>query len=208
MNSALYKLIKPYSFPEYIDLVNSLATAGKSTGEESIERIEATKLNAQRMKRIHKTFLPEDSTRNVLSGLSEEWDWILIAESWCGDGAQNIPVVAKIAALSPHIHLALILRDENDEIMNRHLTNGTRSIPKLICLKSDTKEVLGEWGPRTAVMQQMVKEYKANNPEVPHQEFLKKLHLWYAKDKGLSMEHELVDLVQKWNKQEVINIFK
>lgn len=199
MESTLYKLKNPISFDKFKNLVVNLAEAGKSSGEETTERIEATKINAQRIKRISKTFTPAISTINSLAKLKHHWDWILIIESWCGDGAQNGPIISKIAELNPLINLKIILRDENEEIMNMHLTNGTKSIPKLICIDSQTKELIGEWGPRPKAIQQMVKEYKANNPTASHEEFVKNLHLWYAKDKGVSFENEFIELIEKWN---------
>ena len=33
-----------------------------------------------------------------------------------------------------NIELKIVLRDENEELMNEFLTNGSRSIPKLIVL--------------------------------------------------------------------------
>ncbi len=199
MESTRYKLNSPFSFHEFQSKVAMLAESGRSSGEESAERIEATKINAQRIKRIYKTFSYSENTKNILANVTAKWDWILLMESWCGDGAQNGPIIAKIAELNPLINLKIILRDENEEIMNLHLTNGTKSIPKLICIDSNSKEIIGEWGPRPIVIQKMVKEYKANNPAVPHDEFVKNLHLWYSQDKGLSIEAEFVDLIEKWN---------
>jgi hypothetical protein len=122
--------------------------------------------------------------------------WVMIVESWCGDAAQNLPIIAKLASLNPYIELMIILRDENPDIMDLHLTNGSRSIPKLIILDPVFKSLLKEWGPRPAAIQKMVKEYKLANPEVTHDEFVKNLHLWYAKDKGLSLEQDLLSLLE------------
>lgn len=188
-----------YSYTEYKELVISYAENGKTSGLEQLpERIEATKINAQRMKRIGKQIELSDKLKEVVGNLNEKWTWIILAESWCGDGAQNIPVIAKIAECSSNIELKILLRDENPEVMDAYLTNGSRSIPKLIFINSETKEEIGVWGPRPTAIQEMVKEYKIQFPQNSHDEFVKSLHLWYAKDKGESLQDELEKLISEW----------
>lgn len=121
-----------------------------------------------------------------------------MAETWCGDGAQNIPIIAKIAATSPNIKLTILFRDENPDIMNAYLTNGSKSIPKLICKDAQTKQDIGTWGPRPSDIQQMVLQFKSENPTASHEEFVKNLHLWYAKDKGVSIQKDFATLLPQW----------
>lgn len=188
-----------YSYHEYKKLVIDYAENGKTSGnEKSPEHIEATKINAQRMKRIDKTVEINSEIKDAVSKCTQKLTWIILAESWCGDGAQNIPVIAKIAECSANIELKLLLRDENPAIMDAYLTNGSRSMPKLIAIDSETKHEIGIWGPRPVKIQQMVKEFKAQFPAVSHDEFVKNLHLWYAKDKGESLQQDLGKLVCEW----------
>src|ERR1035437_4585110 len=99
-----------YSYVEYKNLVISCAENGKTSGIEQLpERIEATKINAQRMKRISKHTALNAKIKEVVGNLNEKWTWVVLTESWCGDGAQNIPVIAKIAECSPNIELKIIL---------------------------------------------------------------------------------------------------
>ena len=188
-----------YSYADYKELVISYSENGKTSGHEQLpERIEATKINAQRMKRIGKQIELSPKIKEVVGNINEKWTLFVLAESWCGDGAQNIPVIAKIAECSPNIELKILLRDENSEVMDAYLTNGSRSIPKLIFINSETKEEIGVWGPRPAKIQQMVKEYKTQFPQNSHDEFVKSLHLWYAQDKGESLQDELEKLISEW----------
>ena len=55
----------------------------------------------------------------------------------CGDAAHVLPVLNKFAENDTTITLSILLRDDNEELMDRFLTNGTRSIPKLIILNAD-----------------------------------------------------------------------
>ena len=197
-HNSVYNIQKHYTFIEYKEIANNLAIAGKNSGEETPERIDATKINAQRLNRIYKTFAPNAETKRIIGELIQNWEWIVITESWCGDGAQLIPIIAKIAELNNLIQLKFVFRDENEIIMNLHLTNGSKSIPKLICLNGHTKEYIGEWGPRPLQIQEKAGEFKISNPNASHEDFIRNLHLLYAQDKGLSFEIEFANLITQW----------
>lgn len=198
----VYKLPNMFTYNEYKNLVMECAEKRTTTGiEQSSERIEATKINAQRMKRIYKQVQLHDKIKALVNNNHLKLGWIVLAESWCGDGAQNIPIIAKIASLSPdNIELKIILRDENPELMDAYLTNGSRSIPKLICISSESGEEIGTWGPRPAKIQKMVKEYKAQYPNSSHDAFVRHLHLWYAKDNGEALQYDFEQLLAEWSK--------
>lgn len=193
------KINNPYTYEDYKDLVLTLAENSKSTGEENEERIAATKINAQRIKRIDKQCELTPDLLNTIDKFKSNCLWILISESWCGDGAQCIPVISKIAQQSPNVELKLILRDENPQFMDAYLTNGSRSVPKLICIDKNNNQEIGTWGPRPLEIQKMVLDYKKNNPNSTHEEFVTNLHLWYAKDKTKSIQNEFIDLLNTWS---------
>lgn len=192
---AIDKIVNPYSYKEYKELVIKLAEEKKCTGDSSPERINATTLNAQRMKRIDKQIELNDDLKNVISSINKKYTWTLIVESWCGDGAQCVPIIAKIAESNPNIELNLILRDENPSYMDNFLTNGSRAIPKLIIEYNN--KVIGTWGPRPKAIQKMVTEYKQSNPNVSHEDFVTILHLWYARDKTQSLQNELKEIISE-----------
>lgn len=189
-----------YSYNDYKKLVIAYSENGFTSGEEQLpERIEATKINAQRMYRIDKQIKLTVGIEQAVKKIRGKWIWVILAESWCGDGAQNIPIIAKIAKESFNISLKIILRDENPQIMDKYLTNNSRAIPKLICYNSVTGNEIGTWGPRPAKIQEMVKKYKTEYPDRSHDDFVRKLHLWYALDKGDSLQKEFVRLLHQWN---------
>ena len=202
MNSCIVTEIakNPYTYNRYRDLVFELTEKGGNTGEILPERISATKLNAQRIKRIDKQTEISSEIKNALLDQKREWKWMVLLESWCGDGAQNIPIIAKIAGESTKIELEIILRDENPEIMDAYLTNNSRAIPKLICLDKETGEEIGVWGPRPKAIQQAVLRFKTLNPDVSHDDFVAYLHALYTKDKGNSLQQEFLELIKLWNK--------
>lgn len=202
MNNILHNPVIPhsYDYSAYRNFVRTLAEHYSSTGQVTPERIEATRLNAQRMKRIEKQIAIRLDLSILVQNVKSQWEWIVLAESWCGDGAQVIPVLAKIAALNPNIKFKIVLRDENPELMDNYLTNGARAIPKLICLDQRTRKETGTWGPRPDSIARKVFDFKMKNPDAPHTEFLKNLHLWYAEDKGQSVQEDFLVLIEEWQK--------
>lgn len=139
-------LERALSYTEYRNLVSTLLTEGKSTGpNQSEDLLNYSKLNDKRMKRLDKTIQLTEETISKIKDVKEPQTWLVLTEGWCGDAAQNIPVIHKIAAENPNINFKLVLRDENLELMDAFLTNGGRSIPKLIAL-NEKKEVINTWG--------------------------------------------------------------
>ena len=141
---------------------------------------------------------------NLTQTLSDKLTWIVIAESWCGDAAQNLPVMAKIAETNPNITLRVVLRDDNPDLMNQYLTNGGKSIPKLICIDENFNE-LGTWGPRPKFLQDWLYTEKAN-PTMEMNELKEQFQVWYLKDKGQTLQREMILLLKAWLNKECISI--
>lgn len=150
------------SYSVYLQLTEKLVAEGKTSGPNQSEAyVHYTKLNLQRMKRLNKTVDIPQSLQELLSQKANNWTWITLTEPWCGDAAQCVPVIEKLGTSSKAINTVYLLRDEHLTIMDAYLTNGGRSIPKLICLDANGKEVF-TWGPRPAVIQEVMNELKAS----------------------------------------------
>ncbi|MDP5106045.1 MAG: thioredoxin family protein [Polaribacter sp.] len=197
MKNIIEKSLKnSISYQEYRDLVYSLLAENKSTGpEQSEELTNYSLLNATRMKRLDKTIKISDETKNEIQQITAPQTWLLITEGWCGDAAQNLPVINKMADLNANIHLKLVLRDENLELIDLFLTNGGRAIPKLIALDKD-HNVINTWGPRPTVATEMVADYKAKHGALDAK-FKEDLQVWYNKDKGQSTQEDFIQLLKK-----------
>lgn len=113
---------------------------------------------------------------------------LVIAEDWCGDASNTVPIVAKLADMSPGLELRIILRDENPEVMDQYLTNGARSIPIVIALDDDLQEI-GHWGPRPTQLQAWV---MANRGTTPKAELYPQVRKWYARDRGETTLREVL----------------
>lgn len=189
------------SFYDYYTLIEKLAIEGGTTGDDQSQTyVEHTKLNYSRIKRILKTTEPLAEVTNTTDCFDDKITWLVIAESWCGDAAQNVPVMQIMAEVNPNINLRVILRDENPDLMNRYLTNGGKSIPILICLDENLNE-LGTWGPRPKVLQDWLKKEKAN-PTMEMSELKEQFQIWYTKDKGQTLQKEMLLLMKGWLQKE------
>lgn len=151
------------------------------------------KLNFQRSSRLEKTFIPTDETKQLFSEINQQQKWIVITESWCGDSAQNLPVIAKLAQLSGLIDLKIVLRDSNLEFMDLHLTNGGRAIPKLIVFDENDNKIF-QWGPRPVEAQNLFTRFK--NDGIAKPDINKELHLWYGRNRGKEVEREIYELLK------------
>jgi thioredoxin family protein len=190
-------LMNSYSYLKYRQAVTDLLNKGLSTGQEQSEELmHYTALNEVRMNRLDKTLaVSEDNIQKLLS-LRKKYIWLVLSEGWCGDAAQLLPVFNKMAAISKHIELKIALRDQNEKLMKLFLTNGAKSIPKIIILDKKTSEVLGSWGPRPIGAAQMIKSYKQQYGVID-ETAKTELQLWYLHDKGRSTQNELVILMQR-----------
>ena len=194
-------LQKAISYTGYRNLVRNLLTEGKSTGpEQSKDLTNYSMLNDRRMKRLDKTIKISKDTIQEFKKVKQPQTWLVLTEGWCGDAAQNLPILNKIASGTANIDFKIVLRDENLDLMDLFLTNGGRSIPKLVALDKDNN-VLYLWGPRPAIDTKMVVAYKEKNGALDPQ-FKQDLQVWYNKDKGKSVQEDFVNLVAKLSTQE------
>lgn len=185
------------TYQAYRELIDKLLAENKTTGHNHSEAyLDYTRMNVQRMNRWDKTAKVSETMREVVEAITEDQIWLVITEAWCGDAAQNIPYIIKLAELNPHIQVRLILRDEHPEVMDEYLTQGTRSIPKVIGMTADLTCEIFTWGPRPASAHEQVMEYKRDSKGLSYKEFSETLHLWYARNKNQELESELLPLIQ------------
>jgi len=114
---------------------------------------------------------------------------LVIAEDWCGDASNTVPIIARLVAQAPGLELRVIMRDKYPEVMDQYLTNGSRSIPIVIALDKDFEEV-GHWGPRPTELQAWV---MANRATMPKTEMYPQVRKWYARDRGETTLREVLE---------------
>jgi len=187
-------LQKAISYSSYRILISDLIASGKSSGPiQSEDLLNFSKLNDRRMTRLDKTIQLRQETLLTVKKIDKPITWLVLSEGWCGDAAQTLPVINKIANESDLITLKIIFRDEHEELMNYFLTNGGKSIPKLLVLNSEN-EVLNTWGPRPDKATKMVQDYKNKHGQLDAT-FKQELQVWYNKDKGVNIQENMLGLL-------------
>lgn len=190
-------LERSMTFTDYISLVDKLLAEGKTTGPIQNEaKVEFTKLNRYRINRLEKTIVLGDTIKAAARGLTRKITWLIMTEGWCGDAAQNVPAIEKIAAASDNITTRYILRDENLELMDLYLTDGSRSIPKLIAIDDESGDVLGTWGSRPLAAQLAFEDMKARG--IDKDAILEQMQRWYNSDRSVAVQKEFEDLIKQW----------
>ena len=185
------------TYAEYIKLIDDLLLDGKTTGANQSEAMfNYGKLNRQRMRRLEKTVRLNDSLKEKAQAVNRKMIWLIITEGWCGDAAQNIPTIEKIASQSPNVETRYVLRDENLELMDKYLTYHARSIPKLIALEAETLEEIGTWGPRPQTAMDYFFEMKHQGLEKP--QMMENMQRWYNRDKEQFLQAEFETLFERW----------
>ncbi|QAA81318.1 thioredoxin family protein [Aequorivita sp. H23M31] len=192
MKNLIEKSIKKaMDYSQYNLLFKQLAEEGRTTGEQTQEKIDYTKLNFSRTKRLDKTAqIPEENVVDF-KNITTKQTWLVISEPWCGDAAQTLPFLNRIAELSEKIELKIVLRDENPELMNQFLTNGSQSIPMVIMVDGNMN-VLQTFGPRSKAATKLVSDYKTEHGQIDDA-FKEMLQVWYNNDKGISIVNDILE---------------
>ena len=185
---------KGYNYKDYRAYLKNLVANKTSEEIENDVFLGYTLLNNRRMDRLDKTLKLSEETTNSIQNLNSSFSFLVITEGWCGDSAQVLPILNKIATSSSNINLKIIFRDENEDLMNQFLTNGSKSIPKVIIVDANNK-VINSWGPRPSIATKMVLDYKEKHGVIDA-EFKKDLQLWYNKDKGHNTESDILKLLE------------
>lgn len=184
-----------FSYNEYRTFVSKLISEGKSTGkEQSADLLHYSELNEVRMKRLEKTLKLDSEVLKSLQNLKSKQTWLVIAEGWCGDAAQILPIIKIMAESTENIDLKIVLRDENEVLMNQFLTNGAKAIPKLLLL-DDALNLINHWGPRPEGAKNLIIDYKSQYGIVDEPAKIA-LQKWYLDDKGISTQREIIAMLQ------------
>lgn len=183
-------LPQAFDYSGYRQMVDELFARGKTTGNNQSEQmLKYTELNIARMNKWDKHFKLKDDIAERLRNYDREETWLVITEAWCGDAAHAVPVMARMAEAADAIDLKYVLRDTNLPLMDMFLTNGGRSIPKLIRMDSRDHSIISTWGPRPLELQQDFLAAKNRGDDM--NEHKKQMQIWYARNRGQAIMDEL-----------------
>ncbi|WP_347551893.1 thioredoxin family protein [Pseudalkalibacillus hwajinpoensis] len=113
---------------------------------------------------IYNHFKLEPSDIDFLHSLQlERLRALVLTADWCGDAMVNLPIFMRMTD-EAIIETKFFIRDNNLELMDQYLTNGSaRSIPIIIIIDQNGNEI-GKWGPRAPEVQAYVDSAKQNLP--------------------------------------------
>lgn len=179
---------------DYYQFVQDLAEQNKTTGENQSESmIHYTQMNAKRMKRWKKTANIQPEIEDKIKAIAAPQKWTVLTEAWCGDAAHSFMFIQKMADLNDNISFEWKLRDENLDLMDQHLTNGGRSIPKVI-VQDENGNDLFNWGPRPVHIQEAYLKMKEDG--LDYSDISIELQKMYNSDKGISLQEEFAELIE------------
>lgn len=151
------------------------------------------KLNKARMKRWDKRLILDGAMIDLIQQTTKPMHWIIITEPWCGDAAHVIPLLIKMSELNPLISYDIQLRDSEPYLIEHYLTNGAKSIPKIIVRDEHGTDIF-TWGPRPKAAQQLLDMMK--NQQAESEKINIALQHWYNEDQGRSVSSEITELWQ------------
>jgi thioredoxin family protein len=134
--------------------------------------------------------VPEEAVAR-LAAIPGRWHLLVMVEDWCGDAVNILPLLARLAEQAPNVDLRVLGRDDNADLMDAHLTNGSRSIPVVMVLDEDYVE-RAWWGPRPSSLQHWVIE---EGLALEKGERYRQVRTWYARDRGRTIVDEVIDAV-------------
>jgi hypothetical protein len=182
------------TYQQYRDHVASVLAAEPADAAGARLRYYTTK-NAALMDEYDKSYSVLPELQQALAS-APRTTWLVISEGWCGDAAFNVPLLNLAEKASPAtLDLRLVLRDSNMELMDANLTDGGRSIPKLVVL-NEALEPVGHWGPRPEPLQVLMKAWKDEGLEL--KELIPKVHEWYDADKTETLQQELIEMIERY----------
>lgn len=151
-----------------------------------------SKLNWSRTNRWLNKFEPNDELKALISSIQEPQTWIIITEPWCGDAAHSVPQLINMVENNANIKVDIQLRDEEPFVIENYLTNGGKSIPKLIIRDANNND-LAVWGPRPQKLQELYLFWKEEGVEFNAMK--ESLQKWYNEDKGVEIQNDIIKLL-------------
>lgn len=184
-------------FETFFKMMETWVAQGATSGPKQEDGlIKITELNLARIKRLEKQVVVMPEAFLAIQNITKPMHWFVMLEGWCADAAQSISAMHKMAALNPLISLHIIFRDENPTVMDAFLTNGSRSIPKLIFTDAQFN-ILGHWGPRPQVLSALIVAWKKDT-SLSKDDVSTKIHQWYTADKTIAVQQEIVQILNSF----------
>lgn len=184
------------TFQEYLSYFETLVGTpleAQTAPYDNPDYIDYTRLNWSRMNRWLKKGDLSESLKRVIQEIQVPQQWIVITEPWCGDAAHSVPFIELASRENALIQVSYELRDSEPFRINDYLTNGSKSIPKLVIRDAEGND-LATWGPRPVGCQEVYT--KLINENADFERTKTEIQHWYNANKGEDIQDELFTLLQ------------
>ncbi len=123
---------------------------------------------------------------------------LVLTEPWCGDSLASVPVLLRMSEINGNWSTRFLLRDENEELMDRFLTKGGRAIPVFI-FTDNNGDLIGRWGPRPEKARVIFESFRSRieSGDIERKEVYLKLRKFYASDMGKDIMNTIMDVLKK-----------
>jgi len=163
------------------------------------EFLERAQKHAQLWRDTYRLTRVSDELIARAAAVPGDWHLLVMVEDWCGDAVNTVPHLARLAERTPNLDLRVVGRDDNPDLMDAHLTNGSRSIPVVMALDAAFVEH-GWWGPRPTELQSWVLSVGRS---MEKDERYRHVRTWYARDRGRTTLDEVVSLLERGARRNV-----
>ncbi|WP_141434422.1 thioredoxin family protein [Bacillus sp. 03113] len=128
------------------------------------EYVENMKVNRDEFQYIYNNVTFSDHVVSFLQRLiNNKCRVIVLTADWCTDAMLCVPILQRMFEITEYDSRFLI-RDENLELMDQYLTNGTsRSIPIFIFINDEGDEQT-VWGPRSSEVETIISDLRNRLP--------------------------------------------
>jgi hypothetical protein len=98
--------------------------------------------NQERFEANERAFQPVEEDVAVFRQLPRPLNVLVLAEDWCGDVVDNLPILGRLADVTGKLNVRIFLRDQNLDLMDQYLNRGEfRSIPVFAFFDEGFREI-------------------------------------------------------------------
>ena len=149
--------------------------------------------NLERFNENYQKMSLDPENADFFAGFATPLKVLILGEDWCGDVVQSLPPIIRLLERSPSIVYRIFRRDENLDIMDRYLTDGSRAIPYLIFMDDGLNE-LARWGPRPEECQAIMRD---NKGKIPMEEIYPRIRTWYRQNGNGPLVKEMREVLER-----------
>ncbi len=121
------------------------------------EFLETAREKVELIKARFTDLMLSEQEEEILSGIQNEIKILVIGTDRCDDTAGNLPVLARMASLSPKVEVRILDSDKHARFHQNYRVNGKRKTPVIIFMSSELNEIC-RWAERPTAVYRLINE--------------------------------------------------